>query len=96
MSFPLTSLPGKQSASSDDAWQGTKQNLAALIIEQMEVDMTWVCAECGAPLIYPSALCSEDKTHRGQVKEEDFWRKQRRKEAAQQDIADLFGPKDLR
>lgn len=97
MSSPFLLIPisGSGLASLDEAWQEAKQDLTTLIIEEMDMG-TWVCAECGADIVYPGAVCIEDEYHKGQIRREDWERKERRKEVAQQDIKDLFGPKDMR
>ena len=70
--------------------------------------MTWVCAECGGDFLFHGHIvkdgvivgqdirCSKDESHQGQMKLEDFEARRERKEVAQQDLEDLFGPPDLR
>jgi len=65
----------------------------------MEANMIWVCAECGSDLEYcwPGHwACAKDKKHFGQIKKEDWERKEALHEVAQQDIRDMFGPEDMR
>jgi len=96
LSFPLIPVPGNRFASSNEAWEEAAKYLAILVIEDMEANMIWVCAECGADIVYPGDVCLEDEYHQGQIKREDWEAKERRKEVAQQDIEDMFGPKDMR
>lgn len=100
MSFPLILVPARQSISSNEASQRATKHLAILIIEYMEANMTWVCAECGGELIYPGGYCINDETHRGQMKLEDWEARQERREVIEREGSEavelLFGPPDLR